>query len=1125
MSPKQTIICVLGMHRSGTSVVSKMLSLLGAYLGPGHRTMLPTSDNPKGFWEHTGFVDINDEILTRFGGDWHNAPEFPEGWARLPKLEDLRKRAAEIVDREFRDAPVWSWKDPRTCLTIPFWQQLLPEMQYLICVRDPVAVARSLEKRDGFSVDKSGRLWLTHTASALRWTSGRRRLLVCYEDIMRDCEPELRRVAAFLDATARLQPQLLEDVRGFLDESLYHHRPRLTGSVDEPSMIFPAKSLYLALRGSFSRPKDEGATELDAAVDAYAALAVEEDAANVRSVLRDAALRQDLADARQHVQALALDESTTPQDRQRPRREEVIRQELIAAELRASLVDEVEQGRSLARRNEHLAARVESATRVTSNVRHRLRRARTDAAREAAGLAASAGRFFRRSTSTARALGLVPGAATLGTGKCLFQLAARPGLLRDAYLITSSGVFDPDYYLRRNPDVAASRMRPLMHFMLTGEVEGRQPHPLFDTRWYLSMWPDVGRTRRSVLAHFLVHGSREGRDPHPLFSVEFYRAGLGGSRPIGENALVDYVTCGGDEGRAPHPLFDSAYYLEENPDVAAAGIDPLVHFTHFGAFEGRNPHPLFDVGFYLSQNRDVAASGVNPLIHYWYGAGSERRNAHPLFDAAHYLATNPEVQRARGEPLAHFLADGAARGRNPNPLFDCSYYATQVPEVAAGRVNALVHFVREGWQTGQNPSRDFDTGAYLRDHPDVREWGGNPLVHYIHFGRGEGRTIRVAGASPHASAWPSPYDGSEFTGHVRDAAPRLAGSFAVYRSSFGSWSIDAIADLLAAGLQDLGVAVEERDERQGFSDNADWHIVVAPHQFFYLGAGPDLLRKGTPSQLILLNTEEPSTPSFSLALACFSRAHSIWDLCYESARLMSTKGYRCSYVALGYSPRFTGGREVPVLQESPATAFLEPEARTWASSNPRSLRPIDVLFVGHVSNRRSRFFARVAPVLSQYRCCLHLSTPAPEGTERSKHMTTTVVAGLAQRSKIVLNIHHGPERSFEWGRMVLGGLWQRALVVSEPCAPAPPFRPGVDFIEVPIDGLASTIDYLLSKSDGQANADRIAAQGFKTLTTECLLTDTLRRLILELRDVPGSSDDSREPHAGPGRKGTVELAR
>src|SRR6185436_11135917 len=141
MSRKQTIICVLGMHRSGTSVVSKMLSLLGAYLGPEHRTMLPSADNPKGFWEHTGFVDINDEILTRFGGDWHNPPDFPDAWATLPQLEDLRKRAAEIIDREFRDAAVWSWKDPRTCLTIPFWQQILPEMQYLVCVRDPVSVA------------------------------------------------------------------------------------------------------------------------------------------------------------------------------------------------------------------------------------------------------------------------------------------------------------------------------------------------------------------------------------------------------------------------------------------------------------------------------------------------------------------------------------------------------------------------------------------------------------------------------------------------------------------------------------------------------------------------------------------------------------------------------------------------------------------------------------------------------------------------------------------------------------------------------------------------------------------------------------------------------------------------
>ena len=93
--------------------------------------------------------------------------------------------------------------------------------------------------------------------------------------------------------------------------------------------------------------------------------------------------------------------------------------------------------------------------------------------------------------------------------------------------------------------------------------------------------------------------------------------------------------------------------------------------------------------------------------------------------------------------------------------------------------------------------------------------------------------------------------------------------------------------------------------------------------------------------------------------------------------------------------------------------------------NPRSLRPIDVLFVGHVSSRRSRFFARAAPVLSRYRCCLHLSMPAPGGTERWRsHMTTAVAAGLAQRSKIVLDIRAAPivrqESGLAWSSAVSG---------------------------------------------------------------------------------------------------------
>lgn len=1109
MSPGKKIICVLGMHRSGTSVVSKMLSLLGADLGPGHRVLQATSDNPKGFWEHTGFVDINDEILTRFGGDWHNPPEFPDGWPSLPLLADLRERATNIIEQDFGRASIWSWKDPRTCLTIPFWQALLPSMHYVVCVRDPRAVARSLERRNGFSTEKSGSLWLSHVGSALRWTSGRRRIVTFYEDIMEDCESELSRLAAFLEVPgSRLAPRVLEQVRAFVDQSLYHHRRRSTDGA-ELSMALPVESLYLALRARFSNGAPREQSGLDAVIDAHAVQALEEEAARAREIRRTAGLLHELGETRQQLQALmtaSADRLAAPAD--------TAEHEAIVSKLRARISEESYRCENAERRSEQLAARAESSMRLAATAREGLRLARAETARQESGRLSPLRRFIRRSTATARALGVFP-PRNLGSCRALLRLLAKPRRLRDAYVIAGSEAFDEGHYLRRYQDVARSRMSPLMHFVLSGAAECRHPHPLFDTAWYLWRAPDVAMAGRNALAHLIERGGSERRDPHPFFSSEFYLSGLDPGARLSDNAFLDYLACGSRECRAPHPLFDPLYYLELNPDVLAAGIDPLVHFMTHGAFEGRSPHPLFDLPFYLDQNRDVATSGLNPLLHYRYNGAFEGRNPHPLFAVDYYLTTNPDVQRARLEPLTHFLTVGGAQGRNPSGAFDCAYYASQVPEVAAGRINPLVHFVREGWQIGLNPSKNFDTASYLREHEDVRQWGGNPLVHYIYYGRSEMRVARIAGTFRSDAAVQGGWTGDTVVagGTAREtAAPRRCDRFAVYTSSLGNYFLGEVSDLLAAGLTDLGFAVERRDESQGFSEIADWHVVVAPHEFFYLGSGQDLLRNGAPRSLVLLNTVHPSTPSFSMALACFSQAHTVWDIAFESARLLSSKGYRCAYLPLGYSARFEAAQEVPVLPEGRGTTFLEPDVRKWTSSRrPRGERPIDILFVGHMSARREQFFARAAAVLSRYRCYFHFSSATePVIAGRNTYMNTPTVMGLTQRSKIVLNIHHGAHRRFEWHRIVMQGIWQRALVVSEPCDTAPPFKPGLDFVEAPLDELPSAIGHLLSNPDGRADADRIVEQGFLTLTQDCRLAGSLRQLILDLHNVPEFPAEFRE---------------
>jgi hypothetical protein len=219
-----TAVCVLGMHRSGTSLLTRLLNVLGVSLGPTEQLMQAGADNPKGFWEHKVIREINDQILSAAGGSWDQPPAFADGWERSMALRDLGQRAASVINHDFGGMPMWGWKDPRTCLTLPFWQQLLPGLRYVVCLRHPFEVARSLERRNGFSIEKGVYLWLVYLEAILRATSPGNRCTILYEALIDNSRGELHRLSDFL-GLPRTAPQesLLHKAQAFVDSGLRHH--------------------------------------------------------------------------------------------------------------------------------------------------------------------------------------------------------------------------------------------------------------------------------------------------------------------------------------------------------------------------------------------------------------------------------------------------------------------------------------------------------------------------------------------------------------------------------------------------------------------------------------------------------------------------------------------------------------------------------------------------------------------------------------------------------------------------------------------------------------------------------------------------------------------------------------
>jgi hypothetical protein len=203
------------------------------------------------------------------------------------------------------------------------------------------------------------------------------------------------------------------------------------------------------------------------------------------------------------------------------------------------------------------------------------------------------------------------------------EFAAR----RAVGLIRTTGLFDVDYYLRSRPDVAASEMPPLSHYLDHGAAEGTWPCPLFDPGYYAAQSPELGR--ENPLIHYIQAGTALGRKPHPLFDTAFYLSRYAERIPSGMHPLAHYLSLGVIAGFDPHPLFDSAWYLSRHPQVRERRQNPLVHYLTEGWRDGAAPHPQFDGELYLSQNPDVKAAGVNPLEHFVRHGQAEGR-AQPL---------------------------------------------------------------------------------------------------------------------------------------------------------------------------------------------------------------------------------------------------------------------------------------------------------------------------------------------------------------------------------------------------------------------------------------------------------------------------------------------------------------
>ncbi len=197
MKAKRTCLLVLGMHRSGTSALTRVLSLLGAVLP--RKLMPPNHANGMGFWESSALVEVNDTLLAAVGSRWDDWRALDTLTLAPEELAALEKRIAAVIRNEVGDASLFVLKDPRICRMLPLYLRALDalgcEVRCLLISRNPLEVAASLMVRDGHSEEHSNRLWLRYNLDA-EWASrGLSRFFLTYETLMSEGRSLVERIA------------------------------------------------------------------------------------------------------------------------------------------------------------------------------------------------------------------------------------------------------------------------------------------------------------------------------------------------------------------------------------------------------------------------------------------------------------------------------------------------------------------------------------------------------------------------------------------------------------------------------------------------------------------------------------------------------------------------------------------------------------------------------------------------------------------------------------------------------------------------------------------------------------------------------------------------------------------
>ena len=218
----KTAYFILGMHRSGTSALGGVLSLMGLEFGT--ELMKLNQDNPKGYFENNFVFQLNNRILTEHKSDWNDFQFKIENIDSNLK-EFYIDNAKKIIEKEFNYTNKFAIKDPRICILFPIWEEACKrlgiDIKVIIPYRSPLEVARSIQKRDAYSIESGMLSWVQHLLFAEFYSRNYERMFLSFDRLIDNMEETLEEIASFIDI--KLNKNTVLKIQSFLDSNLKHN--------------------------------------------------------------------------------------------------------------------------------------------------------------------------------------------------------------------------------------------------------------------------------------------------------------------------------------------------------------------------------------------------------------------------------------------------------------------------------------------------------------------------------------------------------------------------------------------------------------------------------------------------------------------------------------------------------------------------------------------------------------------------------------------------------------------------------------------------------------------------------------------------------------------------------------